>query len=384
MIITNFHGDWIVGTRAAFTTVSPDRESVYSFDLEGRPISWWERDVTFKRSLASRVFGRRRERGTRLRWEISGDEALDRFRAIRDRIAAVPLESFGPTVGARVEAILRWTPEALLAERDRFEAAYRPISILPPDQYLAIVLQASHGCTWNRCTFCSFYQDRPFEARDGEEFSEHVRAVDALLGRGADLRKRIFLADGNALVLSNDRLRPVFETARGAFGDRPFYGFVDVFSGRNKPEDDWRELARLGLAGVHVGLESGHDPLLAWVRKPGTSGEASDFIATLKAAGLAVSVILMAGAGGDRFAEAHVRDTLDVVGRLPLDAGDVVYLSPFVEHGESEYARLAREEGVSPLPPDDIERQYATLRDGLRAALPAAQVSRYDIREFVY
>jgi radical SAM superfamily enzyme YgiQ (UPF0313 family) len=171
-------------------------------------------------------------------------------------------------------------------------------------------------------------------------------------------------------VLSNDRLRPVFQTARGVFPGRPFFGFVDVFSGEKKAEDDWRELAALGLERVYVGIETGHDPLLRWIDKPSSSREAAAFVSTLKSAGLGVSAIVMVGVGGDRFADGHVRDTVRLVERLPLDAGDLIYLSPFVEHGRLEYGR--------------IDRQYETLRDAFRSAHPAVQVARYDIREFVY
>ena len=233
-----------------------------------------------------------------------------------------------------------------------------PVSILPPDQYLAIVVQATHGCTWNRCTFCNFYQDRPFEIRSTAAFADHLRRVADLLGRAASMRRSLFLADGNALALSVDRLRPIVDAARAAFPDRPWSGFVDVFTGERKTADDWRELRAHGLDRVYVGLETGHGPLLEFLNKPGTPEDARSFLTTLKEAGVRVSVILMAGAGGERYAAGHVRDTLAVVGGLPLGPGDLVYLSPFVEHTDSEYASRAREDGVRPL------ADAARARDG--------------------
>ncbi|MDF1523446.1 MAG: radical SAM protein, partial [Trueperaceae bacterium] len=285
---------------------------------------------------------------------------------------------------ARLRLALAWTPERLAAERERFAAAYAPISILPPDQYGAVVVQATFGCSWNRCTFCSFYQDRPFQVRPADALAAHLAAVQALLGRSAEARHSVFLADGNALVLANARLRPVFAAVRAAFPGRPIAGFVDVFGGERKSLDDWRELRALGLARVAIGLETGHDPLLAYLNKPGGADEATAFVSLLEEAGIAVAPILMAGVGGQRFASAHVRDTAALLARLPLGAGDLVYVSPFVLHADSAYAARAAADGLTPLSESETADQMDELLRIARRAAPSARASRYPIDEFVY
>jgi radical SAM superfamily enzyme YgiQ (UPF0313 family) len=377
-------GAWIFNVLEHSTAISPDRATVYSFDLEGRPLSWFEGGRVYKRSLASELYGRQRAGGARRHFWVPLDKARGLFATVLRRVSEAPVAGLEAAVRDRLDDILRWTPEALLRERERFDAAYRPITILPPDQYLAIMLQATFGCSWNRCTFCNFYQDRPFRTRSVEAFRSHVLAVRSLLGRGEKLRRRLFLADGNALVLSNDRLRPILDAARSAFPGRPVHGFVDIFVGERKRAEEWAELRELGLRGVCLGIETGHDPLLRWMNKPGSANEAVELVVALKRAGLRVSAILMCGAGGDRFAGAHVADTLALVSRLPLGEGDIVYLSPFVEHPESRYARRAMEDRVRPLDLAEHERQYARLRDGIRRLLPGVKVARYDLREFVY
>ncbi len=379
-------GTWTFAVRAESLTVSPDadHERVFSFDLEGRPISWFENECLYKRSLASEVHGREQFHGARRRWRVGPEESGEMFARILQRMADAPVASLDAPIRARIADILRQTPESLLAERARFDAAYRPISILPPDQYLAIVLQATFGCSWNQCAFCDFYQDRPFRARSLEEFRDHALAVNALLGRAENLRKRIFLADGNALVLSNERLRPILDAARAEFPGRPVSGFVDVFTGERKDATAWQELRSLGLERVHIGLETGHDPLLRFMNKPGSAAEGLDLVAILKQARIAVSVILICGVGGHRFAEAHERDTIALLSDLPLGAEDIVYLSPFVEHADSGYARKAADDGVRALTSEEIESQYVRLRDGTRRFHPKCRIARYDIREFVY
>jgi hypothetical protein len=390
--------DWRVALQPGATVLSPSRGEVVSYDLEGRVRSWFVDGTVFKRTLASEVVARRSARGAaptdprgpRHRWAVPNDEAD----ALLARAAAVAEAAHGASdavatdqreaLGARLQDARSWTPERLRAERERFAAAYAPIPILPPDQYGSIVLQATFGCSWNRCTFCSFYQDRPFQVRPPAAFDAHLAAAATLFGRAAADRRSLFLADGNALVLANARLRPLLETARRAFPDRPFAGFVDVLGGERKNPDDWRELRALGLERVAIGIETGHDPLLAWLNKPGSADEATAFVADLKAAGLRVAVILMVGVGGARFAEAHVRDTAALLGRLALDGRDVVYLSPFVVHPTSAYADRAANDGVAPLGAAARTAQYAALRAAARAAAPDAPVARYDIDEFVY
>lgn len=386
-------GGWLVAVHPGSTTLSPDRATVIGYDLEGRPLHWLVAGSTFKRSLASEVFGRRTVAGVRQRWRVDEAHAHELFalaHATTERargaldVGAVQVRGDAGAIRARLERAARWTPTALAAERERYLHAYRPVGILPPDQYHSVVLQATHGCSWNRCTYCTFYQDRPFSVVPEPAFEAHVEAVQALLGTDAAARAGIFLADGNALVLSNARLRPILAAAKRAFPGKPLAGFVDVFGGERKAAGDWRELRDMGLRSVAIGVETGHDPLLSYLHKPGSAAEAAAFVRQLKDAGLQVSVILMVGVGGRRFAAGHVRDSGALLERLPLGRGDLVYLSPFVVHPGSAYAARAIQDGTAPLGEAERGAQYRALRDRARAAAPEARVALYHIDEFVY
>jgi len=141
-----------------------------------------------------------------------------------------------------------------------------------------------------------------------------------------------------------------------------------------------------GVRRVYSGMETGDDALLRFLRKPGSASDAVDAVVRLKGAGVAVSVIVMTGIGGDRFAAAHVYGTIRALSEMPLVAGDIVYFSPFVNRPSSEYGRLAIEAGIRPLSAAEIADQEAAIRAGLRFHDPAhpPQCARYDIREFVY
>jgi len=426
--------------KPGYTSLSPDRETVASFDREGRLYAYYREGLTYRRALDSTLQARWHARpghsgspaaqgagaggdagagaGARSVGDVSagadgaagddaGAEAAAGARAgaagsppVRQRrllsppeaaavfaevyaMAADCLAYAGDDVRRRIQSeILRWTPEKLLAEAERFARVYRPISILPPDQYLSIVLQATEGCTWNRCTFCSFYQDRPFRAKSTEEFAAHVEAVREFLGQGVLLRKGVFLADGNALALSQPRLEAMFDVARRAFPGHAIYSFVDLYTGERRPVGDWRRLVELGLRRVYVGMETGLDELLAFLNKPGSRDELVAFVSDLKQAGVQVGLIAMVGVGGAEYREEHAKATQSAIEAMPLGPGDLVYLSPLVEHPGSVYAARRREASLTPLSEDEVEAELKRLAQRLRAA--GVKVARYDIREFLY
>jgi radical SAM superfamily enzyme YgiQ (UPF0313 family) len=146
--------------------------------------------------------------------------------------------------------------------------------------------------------------------------------------------------------------------------------------------EDYRVLAGLGLKRVYIGLESGHDPLLHFVKKPGQAADAIETVRSIKAAGIHVGVIVLIGLGGDRFAEGHTRDTLAVLNQLSLGAGDLIYFSDLVEAAGTPYPRIAAQQGLRALSADERAAQRAAIRNGLN--LNGVKISNYDIREFVY
>lgn len=365
------------------TVFGRDPEWVLSLDREGRPLTLVQGPELFKRALDSRVF--RRDRRDGRRWELLGDRERREVLATARELAAQTAADPGAPAALRdrlESEALPWTIDRLLAEEERFLRTYRPIAILPPDRYRSVVLQATEGCTWNRCTFCSFYQGRPFRLASPDDFRRHAAAVRDLLGRDLARRRSIFLADGNALAVGNRRLLPLLEIARESFPGQEITGFVDVYSGSRHEPADWRGLAAEGLTQVYIGMETGCDELLRWVDKPGSGAELNAFVQELKEAGLAVSLILMVGMGGRAWRERHRRETLATIAALPLDGRDLLYLSPFVEEAGSAYVARRIAEGFDALPPDEIDAETALWAAELRAR--GLRVGRYEIREFIY
>lgn len=397
-----------ISLRPASTTVAAG--DTYAFDGEGRLLTASRGGAFYKRGLSHRVVEKRRLPAARHAWAYRDLEAREKTAlvdAARETVARVRAELQGDApadLHARLDRILSWDAPAYAADVQRFHDVYRPVGILPPDQYMAVVLQATLGCHYNDCTFCTFYRDTPFHVRDEAAFRAHVGAVRAFLGAGLGLRRTLFLADANALVVSQRRLVSLFRVLHEAFDVAPpglegpalaawraahpegvtgVYSFLDAFTGRVRAPADFAELGALGLRRVYIGMESGHEPLLDFLAKPSRPADVQAVVEAARAGGVHVGVIVMAGAGGDRYAEGHVADTVNVVNRLGLAAGDLVYVSEFVEAPSSPYVQQARAAGIRTLAPGEVAEQAAALRAGFVLA-PGVQVAAYHLREFIY
>lgn len=400
---------WITPKRGA-VTVSMLPWAVATYDAAGRPVGAFVGGRTYRRGLDNRLLCKWGEPEqavpgrVRFRREVAGAERaalLDSLAALAARAVAgaragtARLLGSGPVL-LYLDRAARWDARALEADGARLKTLYpNRVSILPPDQYQAVVLQLTHGCPYNRCTFCSFYRSRRFSVRPEAAFREHVRLVKAFLGDSLLLRRSLFLGDANVLNLPVRILWPAFALLReefpevhtrdGGLGPRGIYAFMDAFTGSLKPVEVFAAFACAGLRRVYVGVETGHDALLRFLEKPATTARTEETVRRLKAAGLSVGAIVMVGAGGDRYAAGHVADTIALLRRLALGPGDILYLSEFVEEPGSVYRERAQAEGIRPLSPEAIRAQAHAIREGLPGVCPQGpKVARYDIQEFLY
>lgn len=417
MAVTVSLGDWAHPERGDFEN--------YTFDRAGRLVGAFAGGYNYRRGLDNRML-QKQEGATpglpyrRREWldPVTVATFLDRMHTTMARLfdAAMTGELIPErpltladrdVVMTALDCAARHDATSLQADAARFASIYRPVSILPPDQYLALVLQATEGCSYNQCTFCSFYRDRRFHVKTPAEFATHIAAVREFMGAGLSLRRSLFLADANALVIPQEQLLPLFDQINAAFSLPPgnlsgaergewlhqhpqalsgVYSFVDVFTGRHKSASDFAALAQRGLRRVYVGLETGDDDLLHWLNKPGSVQEAITMVHNLKAGGVQVGVILMLGAGGDRYAARHLAGSVAAIRAMPLGVGDLIYFSELVVTPGSEYTRRAERDGIRALTPDEMEAQRLAMIAGFGfpATAPAPQIARYDIREFLY
>jgi radical SAM superfamily enzyme YgiQ (UPF0313 family) len=381
---------------------------IAAWDLGGRLYSLWRSGHTYRRGLNGRILHKWRADGAgdqnpydaRERVHVEGVEAdavvQDAADGLRVVIAAVACDPSGwadaagrhpdASVVALFERCARFDAAAAREDATRFARVFSPVGILPPDQYLSIVVQATEGCSFGTCTFCDLYHGR-YRVKPADEFAQHARAVRDYLGESASLRGRsVFLGAANALAVPMPRLVEIFDVLGSVFDAprRPVHAFVDGFTGVRKTAEDYGHLREMGLARVYVGLESGHDPLLAFVRKPASRDQAVDAVRTIRAAGVSVGVIVMVGLGGRRFAPGHVADTIAAVNAMSLGPDDLLFFSDLVEVPGTAYPQAAAAGDVEPLSLDERLRQLDAIRAGLVFEGRPPHLARYDVREFVY
>ena len=415
----------LINTRREATSLMLNDDLTLNYDREGRLISAWMDGRNYRRSLDNRVIekqeGPRRGLSYRVRRELPVNKVRDFLarayaltqaqRAVLDDPDTRILNNSAPAecdaARAALDHILEYDLARLERDRATFHVIYKPISILPPDQYLALVLQATEGCSYNQCAFCSFYRDRKFRVKSIGEFKQHIRDVRAFFGGALGLRKSIFLADANALVIPRDQLLPIFDAIHADFEIHPraldpdalkiweaarpihfegIYSFIDAFTSRRKSAQEFAELAARGLRRVYIGMETGDAQLLSFLGKPNAPNEVVQLVDHLKAGGVAVGVIILAGAGGDKYAAQHVQHTVELINALPLDHTDLIYFSELVDYPGSPYSALAQQEHIRPLAVSEIEHQMVEMRAGFAFQhwTHAPKISYYDIREFIY
>lgn len=178
----------------------------------------------------------------------------------------------------------------------------------PPSEADALIVQATIGCSWNHCTYCDMYREKEFR----------VRALDETL---ADLEthandprvEKVFVADGDALVLPMDHWMPILDRARALF---PNLRRVSCYAmARNvlaKSDEDLARLRDAGLSTLYIGPESGDDVTLKRIAKGDDAATHVEAARRAHAAGMKLSVIALLGIAMDR-SDEHARATAALV-----------------------------------------------------------------------
>jgi radical SAM superfamily enzyme YgiQ (UPF0313 family) len=179
----------------------------------------------------------------------------------------------------------------------------------PPSEAHSLILPVTDGCSWNQCRFCEMYTapQKKFRARDEAEVFGSIRWAAQALGERV---RRVFLADGDALVLPTHRLLAIL----AAIGEQlPAVQRVSSYClPRNLRRKSVAELATLQAAGlklVYVGAESGDDTVLDRVGKGETCESTREALDKLAAAGIRRSVMILNGLGGSVFSRQHAEQS---------------------------------------------------------------------------
>ncbi|MCI5594324.1 MAG: radical SAM protein [Anaerovoracaceae bacterium] len=176
----------------------------------------------------------------------------------------------------------------------------------PPSEAYSLIVQATIGCTHNKCSFCKMFKEKRFQTRPTED----IIADFAWARKRYRSVPRIFLADANALCLKTDKLMPILTYIEETFPECErvtIYGRAsDVL---RKTEDELRMLREHGLTMVYIGAESGSDKVLEMCRKGETRQQLIDAVKRIEKVGIKASVTFISGLAGKDGWEDHAIQT---------------------------------------------------------------------------
>lgn len=218
---------------------------------------------------------------------------------------------------------------------------YEGVVYRPPSEAGSLIIQLTIGCARNECTFCAMFKGKQFRVRKLDEVVEDLIMARKYYNRVGV--KRIFLADGDALIVKTKDLLYILEKIKELFPE------VERISAYGAPADVLiktdEELAQLKAAGldmIYIGAESGDDTVLKKVKKGATSAEIIEAGTRLKKANMIVSITLISGLGGKELVKEHAINSAKVISAIKPEY--VGLLTLMVEEGTELYNEHKRGE----------------------------------------
>jgi len=273
--------------------------------------------------------------------------------------------------------------------------------IRPPSEAESLLIRATRNCPWNKCTFCHSYHDSKFSLRSVEEIKQEIDAMHAIAesiaelsckrGQGGKVNdsivqmifndygfsdayrsvaawlyfggKSVFLQDANSIIMKTEDLVEVLKYIKVKF---PFVDRITSY-GRSKTAakktvEDFVKLKAAGLSRIHVGMESGYDPVLEFIKKGETAADHIEGGKRIMAGGISLCEYIIPGMGGDKWSTEHAKQTAEVLNKINPDY--IRLRSLQVREGTALYTMM--KEGLfTPLADEDVLKEIRLLLENL-------------------
>lgn len=201
----------------------------------------------------------------------------------------------------------------------------------PPAEADNIIIQATLGCSHNRCTFCTMYKSKRYTVRPLEELEKEI----ALLSRRFPDANKVFLGDGDALALPTDHLAKLLRLLKTSF---PRLSRVSLYAtAQNFLEKSIDELASLragGLTLAYFGIETGNDLLLSKIDKGVNQEQMIEALHKANEVGIKISATVILGLGGREYSDRHIADTAALINSVSINYLSTLQLG--LEEGAAE------------------------------------------------
>lgn len=192
---------------------------------------------------------------------------------------------------------------------------YEGFIIRPPSEAYSLLLQVTVGCSHNKCTFCGTYRQKRFKIKPLEQIKKDLEEA-----RHYEDVSRVFLCDGDALIIPQPRLKEILELVHKNFPDINRIGtYANAKSILRKSTDELKELKHLGLNIIYLGVETGNAALLKKIHKGVTCEQMVEAGKRVKEAGMILSVTVLLGLGGIEKSIEHALDTAKIITDMDPD-----------------------------------------------------------------
>ncbi|HJC82223.1 MAG TPA: B12-binding domain-containing radical SAM protein [Candidatus Anaerostipes avicola] len=205
---------------------------------------------------------------------------------------------------------------------------YEGIVYRPPSEAYSLIIQVTIGCSQNHCAFCSMYKTKQFRIRSTDEIIDDFMEAREMYPK----IEKIFLADGDALICPVQDLEMILKLIRKKFPEcRQVTCYASPKSILLKKTDELKRLCQLGLSMVYMGLESGSDKVLEYMKKGADPKEMIKAAEKIHNAGIRLSVTAISGLGGKKWWKEHAVETGKVLSEMKPEYAGLLTL--MIEEG---------------------------------------------------
>lgn len=226
--------------------------------------------------------------------------------------------------------------------------AYNQPLYRPPAEANSIIIQATLGCSFNKCTFCTMYESKEFVERPLEEV---FLDIDNMANSYNDANK-MFLADGDALAIKTNQLVKILDYAYSKFPKlRRVSVYASAFNLHDKSLDELKLLKEKGLSLIYYGIESGSFEVLKKIQKPISNEKMCDGLAKAYDAGIKTSVTVILGVAGKKYSKLHIEQTAKILNQIKITYLSTLQLmleshtkKRFIKNFDGEFELLSTKE----------------------------------------
>lgn len=230
----------------------------------------------------------------------------------------------------------------------------------PPSEADSFILRVTRGCAHNHCTYCNMYRGVKFEKLSDEQIMRQIAIAYSVDREGV---RKVFLADGDALVLETERLLKILNTLKKYFPNlEKVASYAAPGDILRKSVDELRQLREAGLQLLYYGMESGDSQTLKDIRK-GVNGDQSIEVGKkVKEAGMQLSIMIILGIAGVPGSERHALTTAHAINEIKPDF--LSALSLMLYRGSELKDQFERGE-FQPLPPYGLMEELKMIVEHL-------------------